>query len=97
MNIKTKACVILLTLAPGLALAGPPSTQIRDLSAATGLTERQVQMVVGAHTAYAEYRTSYEWARRRMVQTLGPQRYEDLMAGRAIELDNGQRVAFNDR
>jgi len=74
----------------------PPSTQISDLSAATGLTERQVQMVVGAHTAYAEYRTSYDWARRRMVQALGQARYEDLMAGRAIQLDNGERVAIND-
>jgi len=97
MNIKTKACVFLLAVVPGLALAGPPSTQIRDLSAATGLTERQVQMVVGAHTAYAEYLTSYEWARQRMVKVLGRQRYQDLMAGRAIELDNGQRVAFNDQ
>ncbi|HZV23707.1 MAG TPA: hypothetical protein VFF93_08065 [Luteimonas sp.] len=97
MNIKTKACVILLAVVPGLAAAAPPSTQIRDLSAATGLTERQVQMVVGAHTAYAEYLTSYDWARQRMIKVLGRQRYDDLVAGRAIQLDNGERVAFNDR
>jgi hypothetical protein len=97
MNIKYKVCAILLAAAPGLAVAAPPSSEIRDLSAATGLTERQVQMVVGAHTAYAEYRTSYDWARRRMVQVLGPARYEELMAGRAIQLDNGERVALNDR
>jgi hypothetical protein len=96
MNIKYKVCAALLAAVPALAMAAPPSTQIRDLSAATGLTERQVQMVVGAHTAYAEYLTSYEWARRRMVQVLGQARYQDLMAGRAIQLDNGERVAIND-
>jgi hypothetical protein len=97
MNIKYKVCAVLLAAVPAFAMAAPPSTQIHDLSAATGLTERQVQMVVGAHTAYAEYLTSYEWARRRMVEVLGQSRYEDLMAGRAIQLDNGERVAFNDR
>ena len=97
MNIKYKVCAVLLAVVPALAVAAPPSTQIRDLSAATGLTERQVQMVVGAHTAYAEYLTSYDWARQRMIKVLGRQRYDDLVAGRAIQLDNGERVAFNDR
>ena len=94
MNTKYKICAMLLAAVPGLALAGQPVSQIRDLSAATGLTERQVQMVFGAHTAYPEYLSSYDWARRRMVQVLGQQRYDDLMAGRPIQLDDGQRVAI---
>ena len=96
MTSKTKLCALLRACAPGLvAAAGSPAASIRDVAAATGLTERQVQMVIGAHTAYAEYRTSYDWARRRFVQALGQERYEQLMAGREIVLDNGERFAVN--
>jgi hypothetical protein len=93
MKRKLETCLLALALVPGLALASPP-LQIRDLAAATGLSERQVQMVVGAHTAYPEYLTSYDWARRRVIKTLGEERYRDLMAGREIVLDNGTRVAI---
>ena len=93
MKRKPETCLLALALMPGLAFASPP-LQIRDLAAATGLSERQVQMVVGAHTAYAEYLTSYDWARRRVIKTLGEERYRELMAGREIVLDNGTRVAI---
>jgi hypothetical protein len=93
MKRKLESCVLALVLIPGLALAGSP-TQIRDLAAATGLNERDVQMVMGAHTAYPQYLTRYDWARRRVVSVLGAERYNDLMAGREIQLDNGIRVAI---
>ena len=96
MKRKLETCLLALALTPGLALAGS-SLQIRDLAAATGLSERQVQMVVGGRTAYAEYRTSYNRVEKRFVEVLGEERYRDLMAGREIVLDNGVRVAFNDR
>jgi hypothetical protein len=96
MKRKLETCLLALALTPGLALAGS-SLQIRDLAAATGLSERQVQMVVGARTAFAEYRTSYDRIERHFVKALGEERYRDLMAGREIVLDNGIRVAFNDR
>ena len=93
MKRKFKVCLLALALAPGLALAGSP-LQIRDLAQATGLNERDVQMVIGAHTAYPQYLTRYDWARRRFVNALGQERYQDLMAGREITLDNGIRVAI---
>ena len=93
---KFEICLLALALTPGPALAGS-SLQIRDLAAATGLSERQVQMVVGGRTAYAEYRTSYDRVEQHFVKALGEARYRDLMAGREIVLDNGVRVAFNDR
>jgi hypothetical protein len=93
MKRKLEICVLALVLVPGLALAASP-TQIRDLAAATGLNERDVQMVMGAHTAYPQYLTRYDWARRRVVAVLGTERYNDLMAGREIQLDNGIRVAI---
>lgn len=97
MTWKLTMCLLLVAVAPGVAFATPPVAKISDLAAVTGLTERQVQMVVGAHTAYPEYLTSYDWARRRFIHSLGVQRYSDLMAGREIMLDNGDRLAFNIR
>ena len=93
MKRKLESCLLALALVPGLALAGS-SAQIRDLAAATGLNERDVQMVVGAHTAYPQYLTRYDWARHRVIAVLGAERYNDLMAGREIQLDNGIRVAI---
>ena len=97
MKRRLTICLLLCAVIPGLAAAAGPRLELGDLAAATGLTERQVQMVVGAHTAYAEYRTSYDWARQRFVRALGVQRYNALMAGREIRLDDGQRVAVLDR
>ena len=70
------------------------SANIDDLARLTGLTPRMVQMVVGNPTAYAEYLTQYDWARHRMQQVLGAQRFDDLVAGRAIRLDDGRMVAI---
>jgi hypothetical protein len=96
MKRRLKNWLLLAVVIPGFAAAASPSLQLRDLAAATGLTERQVQMIVGAHTAFAEYRTSYDWALQRFVRALGQQRYDALMAGREIVLDDGQRVAMVD-
>jgi len=90
MKLTLTLCSLLLAATSGLASAAAPVAQISDLAAQTGLTERQVQMVVGAHTAYAEYLTQYDWARRTLIQRLGAERYNNLMAGRTIRLDNGQ-------
>ena len=94
MNRKlTTGLLLLVAAAPSVAFAARPVAKVGDLAAATGLTERQVRMLVGGHTAYAEYRSSYDWARRRFVHALGVQRYDDLMAGRPIRLDTGLRLA----
>lgn len=97
MKARITTCVLLLSVVPGIAMAAPPATQVSDLASATGLTERQVQMVFGGHTAYAEYLTTYDWARHRVISVLGAQRYNELMAGHEIVLDNGRRVALLDR
>jgi len=54
-------------------------------------------MVLGARTAYPEYLTQYDSSERRFIQAIGKRRFEDLMAGREIVLDNGKRMAFTDR
>jgi len=93
MKSKLQTCLLALALAPCMAFAASP-LQVRDLAAATGLSERDVQMVIGAHTAYPQYLTRYDSARRQFIQSLGKDRYEQLMAGRQITLDNGVRVAI---
>ena len=97
MKARITTCVLLLSVVPGIALAASPPTKVSEVAGATGLTERQVKMVFGCHTAYAEYRTSYDRVEARFIKALGEERYRDLMAGREIVLDNGVRVAFNDR
>ena len=81
---------LLLAAASAPVFAVGPSAQVRTLAAATGLSEREVQMVLGARTAFPEYRTSYDRVEQRFIKALGEQRYDDLMAGRDITLDNAQ-------
>jgi hypothetical protein len=93
MKTKYVLMLALLGAAPSLAIASPRAS-VAELAGMTGLTERQVRMVVGGHTAYAEYLTQYDYARRRFVQVLGADRYNELMAGRDIVLDDGRRVSL---
>ena len=93
MKTKHALFLALLCAAPSLAAAGQTAT-IADLAQVTGLTQRQVQMVVGAHTAYAEYLTQYDYARRQFIRALGSDRYVELMAGNDIVLDNGKHFAL---
>lgn len=94
MKTKHALLLALLCAAPSLAAAAAPQANLADLAQVTGLTERQVQMVVGAHTAYAEYLTQYDYARRQFIRALGSDRYVELMAGNDIVLDNGKHFAL---
>ena len=94
--MKRLLSLALLAALPIAASAAPRANTatINDLAQLTGLTPRLVQMVVGNPTAYAEYLTQYDWARHRMQHVLGAQRLDDLMAGRAIRLDDGRTIAI---
>ena len=79
-------------LAP-VPISGYAATQeitVKELADYTGLSERNVAMVVGARTPYAEYRTSFDRVERQFKRALGEERYNDLMAGRRIQLDDQQ-------
>ena len=97
-NIAVRNAVVacVLAVAPGMALAGA-GADVEAIARATGLTCSEVQMVVGARTPHPEYFTSFERSQRRMIKVLGRQRFNDLMAGRRIVLDDGQRVALAQR
>ena len=70
----------LVLLAPLLALGFAAAAEARTvdvtaLAERTGLTERQVRMVLGAPSGYAEYRTSYWIAERRVMAALSDPDY----------------------
>ena len=82
-----KARIIALVVAS--AFAAPALAQdnvLEALSQETGLSVRDVKMVLGARTGHAEYLASYDQTQRRFVRALGKPRYRELMAGRRIEL-----------
>ena len=75
-------------LAPIAAPAELQDPTVNDLADETGLTPQRVRMVVGPRSGYAEYRITYARAHRQFRDALGEERYNDLMAGRKIELKN---------
>ena len=64
----------LILMAPllGFAAAAAASeyVDVEALAADTGLTERQVRMVLGNPSSFAEYRTSYQYAEQRVLDAL---------------------------
>ena len=61
---------------------------VSQLADETGLTPQRVRMVVGARSGHGEYRITFERAQKQFRSALGEKRYNDLMAGRRIELYN---------
>lgn len=86
--MKIKIAVLAFAMVAILpAYAG--NQDIRDLAAYTGMSERKVKMILGTRTAYAEYPYTYERYKARFVRTLGKDKYERLISGEPVRLDNG--------
>ena len=82
-----KARIIALIVASAFSAAAMAQDNVIEaLSQETGLSTRDVKMVVGARTGFAEYQASYDQTKKRFVRALGKPRYKELMAGRRIEL-----------
>lgn len=73
----------IITGLAALLLAGAASAggrvDVQSLADQTGLTTRQVRMVLGAHIAFAEYRTSYRPAEYKLRQAVGNEQFEALV------------------
>ncbi|MET0580690.1 MAG: hypothetical protein ABWY48_11955 [Pseudoxanthomonas sp.] len=82
-----------VTLAP-IPAASEEAQQVtvRQLADETGLAPHRVRMVVGARSGYGDYRVNFDRVQKQFRTALGEERYNDLMAGRRIELYN-QRAA----
>ena len=64
------------------------SMSVQQLADETGLSPRHVRMVLGSRTDHADYRIVFDRKQRQFRQALGEDRYQDLLAGRRIELHN---------
>ena len=83
------AVAFVLALAAGTASAQENAT-LSELASASGLSEREVAMVIGPSTAHAAYRTSYARCKEQLVRSIGQKRYEQVAANYRNE---GRRVA----
>ena len=92
MKARFFALFVAATLSTGVS-AG--DDVVGALARETGLSVRDVKMVLGARSGYAEYLASYDQTHKRFVKAIGKARYRDLMAGRAVPLlADGQRQAL---
>lgn len=94
-----KSRTALLVLAMATATPAYAAENIVDaLADETGLSVRQVQMIVGNRTPFFEYRTSYGRSLAQFKRALGKERAERLIAGETIVLERRQeaRVATLD-
>lgn len=89
--MKAKIAGLLIAIA-AMAPAYAGSSDITKLAEFTGLSERKVQMILGCHTCYAEYRYTYQRSLNQFRQKLGEENFQQLMAGQAVRLDNGEEV-----
>ena len=80
-------------LAPIAAPSSEHQVTVKQLADETGLSPQRVRMVVGPRSGYAEYRITYSRAQKQFKNALGEERYNDLMAGRRIELYNQKAAA----
>ena len=73
---------------------GIHTNPIKELANYTGLNERRVRMILGCHTCFAEYRYAHHRSLKPFKHALGDERYEQLTAGKPIELDRGEHTAW---
>jgi len=84
MNTRTTMLLVALLALPFSVQA---SDTVKQLSDHTGLSERQVQMVIGPRTAYPEYRASYQRSVAKFRASLGEENYRRAMNGESFVLE----------
>ncbi|HJS36094.1 MAG TPA: hypothetical protein VJ766_11440 [Pseudoxanthomonas sp.] len=85
MNARTASLMAaVLTVAP---LAAYADDSVALLARETGLTERNVRMVLGARTPYAEYRVMFDRVQRQFKSAVGEHNYDRLMRGESIVIE----------
>ena len=65
-------------LLAGAAAAAEP-VDVQALADQSGLSTRQVRMVLGAHVAFAEYRTSFRPSQQKLRSALGEVQFDELV------------------
>lgn len=62
------------------------------LSEATGLTDRQVQMVLGDRTSYAGYQARYDSDNEKFEKALGPEIYKHVKSEHELSAQDVQNL-----
>ena len=77
--MKKQQLFVVLALVFGSAAANAVEMlDLDDVAARTGLSVKEVRMVLGAPTAFAEYRTKFRIAEQRVKGVLGEKQYREL-------------------
>lgn len=77
----------LIVLAMSAATPAYAADTVAALFEETGLTERQVQMIVGNRTPFIEHRYNYGRSLAQFKRALGKERAEQLIAGETVVLE----------
>ncbi|MGH8076038.1 MAG: hypothetical protein ACREPE_01770 [Lysobacter sp.] len=89
MRTRTAAIIAIAMAAATPAFAGE---LVDALTHETGMTERQVLMIIGNRTPYVESRSNYSRSLAQFKRALGSERAEELIAGRTIVLQRHPEV-----
>ena len=85
MNARTASLMAaVLAIAP---LAAHADDTVAQLSRETGLSERNLRMVLGARTPYAEYRTQFDRVSWTLKRAVGNENYRRLLNGEQVVLE----------
>ena len=93
-------CIVLALAATFSAHAVASDDIIGDLAQESGLSTRQVKMLVGARSGHAAYLASFDQVERKFVASVGQERYRALLAQDAApagEAPEAARLAQVDR
>jgi hypothetical protein len=77
--MKTQCLTFAALMGLAAGASATDSLDLQQIADQTGLSVRQVRMVLGAPTAFAEYRTSYAGAAQRVKSIYGETRYRQLV------------------
>jgi hypothetical protein len=91
--MKLSLVALLVALVPAAAIAAPQG-DLGSLAAQSGLRERDLRMLAGAPTAFAEYRTSYRELSRRAAARGLDLRSLAVIERHARELDRATALAI---
>jgi hypothetical protein len=99
MKAKIAALVVALAAVAPSAWAQESEDPVGDLAQITGLSERKVQMILGNRTSFAEYPYTYQRSLEKFVDAVGEVRYEMLISGQPVELqdEQGRKIVFQIR
>lgn len=87
MNCRIMAVAVAMAL-PAPAWAGGALELLAQMS---GLTERKVNMVLGARTSFAEYPYTYARAAEKLDAAIGRANHQRLLEGKSIVLHHEGR------